>query len=105
MPKVEIHADLPDNRDIEIIFPDKIDINSQHMITVPKFDKITMKITIDDARIVSLNPNTFIITPREFGSFKIKVITKNGPDTSKSASGGLPPKLLASKEVEIGVVP
>ena len=85
----------------EIIFPNQLKINARQVVTINHFNPTDQKVTISDARVASIDPNTLTITPRKYGSFIVRVISKREPDTTEAPSQGLPPKILAEHNVSV----
>lgn len=79
-----------------IDFPDTVSINQKVRLFVSNLQK-HYKIVLDNSNVALLDQNKLIITPRQLGKFKIKII-----DPTKRADEPLiGPKLLVEKEVTV----
>lgn len=102
--EVDVKGLMTPEPEIVIECSDEVKINTPIVITVSNFVSETMKLTLSDARLASINPDSKVLTPRAFGTLEIKVIDKVHIQTLRSDPGidkGMPPSILATKEVHI----
>jgi len=92
--KADLRLELPPT----ILIDDTIKANKRTSLIVQNFVTHTHKIIIDNPNIATFDPIDFVITPRRIGKFKVQVLDERRRKTPRE---GLPPIVVAEKEVEV----
>jgi len=99
-PQIEVH-DAPRDYTPVIVFPSELKINEPQTVTIREWNPTAQRISISDARVASLDPNTKVITARKYGTFDVRILSTRTNNEEGGVSNGLPPEILASQTVTV----